>query len=63
MRRNANNERIKHRFFAYLRGPHQLDEQSVDAAAAALDRFDEANGWRNFKTFRLEQAHAFSVCC
>ena len=59
MKRNPNNERIKHRFLARLRGPLQLDEQSVDAAAAALDRFDEFNGWRDFKTFRPEQADAF----
>ena len=25
MKRNADNERIKHRFFAYLQGPLQLD--------------------------------------
>jgi integrase len=59
MRRNATNERIKHRFLAYLRGPLQLDEQSIDAAAGALDRFDESNRWRDFKTFRPEQADAF----
>jgi integrase len=42
-----------------LRGPKQLDEQSVNSAAAALDRFDEANGFRDFKSFRPEQADAF----
>jgi hypothetical protein len=59
MKRNATNERIKHRFRAHLRGPLQLDEQSVDAATSALDRFDEANRWRDFKSFRPEQADAF----
>lgn len=59
MKRNAENERIKHRFFAYLCGPLQLDEQSIDAAAAALDRFEEANDRRDFKSFRPEQADAF----
>jgi integrase len=59
MKRNAANERIKHRFFAYLQGPLQLDEQSIDAAAAALDRFEEHDGWRDFKSFRPEQADAF----
>lgn len=59
MKRNAENERIKHRFFAHLRGPLQLDEQSIEAAAAALDRFEDANRWRDFKSFRPEQADAF----
>ena len=59
MKLNAKNERIKHRFYAYLRGPHQLDEQSIDAAAASIDRFDQHNGRRDFKSFRPEQADAF----
>lgn len=59
MKRNPENERIKHRYFAYLKGPMQLDDQSVDAVAAALDRFDEQNGRRDFHSFRPEQADAF----
>ena len=63
MKRNPANERIKHRYFSHLRGPLQLDEQSVDTVAAALDRFEEHNGWRNFKKFRPEQATRFSQPC
>jgi integrase len=59
MKPNAENERIKHRYFAHLRGPLQLDEQSIDAVSAALDRFEEHNGRRNFKSFRPEQADSF----
>ena len=59
MKRNPANERIKHRYFSHLRGPLQLDEQSVDTVAAALDRFEEHNGWRDFKKFRPEQADSF----
>jgi integrase len=59
VKHNAANERIKHRYLAHQRGPMQLDEQSLDAIAAALDRFEDHTGRRDFKTFRPEQADAF----
>jgi len=59
MKRNPANERIKHRYFSHLKGPLQLDEQSVDSVAAALHRFEKHNGWRDFKKFRPEQADSF----
>jgi len=56
---NAANERIKRRYFLYLREARRQNEASVDAAAKALARFEESTGYRDFKTFNVEQASAF----
>jgi integrase len=53
------NERIKRAYFIYLREARRLSEPSIDAAAAALSRFEEYTRYRDFKSFRLEQAVAF----
>ena len=56
---NAQNERIKRKYFAYLKEAHRYSEPSVDAAAKALSRFEEYNRFRDFKAFHFEQAVAF----
>ena len=56
---NAENERIKRKYFAYLKDAKQHSEPTVDAAAKALSRFEEYNRYRDFKAFHLEQAIAF----
>src|SRR3972149_1815582 len=56
---NANNERIKRRFFAYLKEAKRLSEPTVDAVAKALDRFEVDTKHRDFKAFHFEQAVAF----
>lgn len=56
---NAENERIKRRYFAYLKEAKQHSEPTVDAAAKALSRFEEYTRYRDFKAFRYEQAVAF----
>jgi integrase len=56
---NAANERIKRRYFVYLREARRQSEASVDAAAKALARFEESTNYRDFKAFRIEQAVAF----
>jgi len=56
---NAGNERVKRRYFVYLREAKRQSEASVDAAAKALDRFEESTGHRDFKAFHVEQAIAF----
>jgi integrase len=56
---NAANERIKREYFQYLREAKRCSETSVDAAAKALSRFEDSNGWREFKTFHREKAVAF----
>jgi len=56
---NPENERIKRKFFAYLKEAKRNSEQTVDAAAKALSRFGEYHRYRNFKAFHFEQAVAF----
>ena len=56
---NPENERIKRKYFAYLQEASRYSEQSVDAVAKALSRFEVYNKMRDFKLFRPEQAVAF----
>lgn len=59
MRWNATNERLKHRYFTYLREARQLGGHSVDQVAKALDRFEEHTHRRSYREFRIEQAISF----
>jgi integrase len=56
---NPENERIKRRYFTYLKEAKRRGEPSVDAAAKALHRFEEHSRFRSFKAFNPEQAVAF----
>lgn len=56
---NPKNERIKRQYLAYLREAKRQSEASVDAAAAALARFEAHTRYRDFKTFHHQQAVAF----
>ncbi|TCV81287.1 tyrosine-type recombinase/integrase [Sulfurirhabdus autotrophica] len=56
---SANNERIKRKYFAYLKEAKRHSEPTVDAAAKALNRFEIYTKHRDFKTFHFEQAVAF----
>lgn len=56
---NAQNERIKRRYFAHLSGAHGRDEATIDGVAKALARFEEYTKARDFSKFRPEQAVAF----
>lgn len=56
---NANNERIKRRYFAYLKEAKRHSEPTVDAVAKALDRFEVDTKHRDFRAFHFEQAIAF----
>ena len=56
---NPDNERIKHRYLHYLREAKRLSEHSVDAAAAAISKFEAYTGSRDFKRFHIQQAIAF----
>ena len=56
---NADNERIKRKYFAFLKDAKRLSEQSVDGVASALNRFETYTKYRDFKAFHYEQAIAF----
>jgi integrase len=56
---NPENERIKRKYFAYLKEATRHSEPTVDAVAKALSRFEEHTRYRDFKAFHYEQAVAF----
>ena len=56
---NPTNERVKRRYFDFLKDANGYSEASVDAVASALARFDRFTRHRDFKNFHVEQAIAF----
>ena len=56
---SANNERIKRKYFDYLKEAKRHSEPTVDAAAKALNRFEVYTRYRDFKAFHFQQAIAF----
>jgi integrase/recombinase XerD len=56
---NPENERIKRRYFLYIKEAEGQSEQTVDAIAKALDRFEVYTKHKNFKAFHYQQAVAF----
>jgi integrase len=56
---NAANERIKRRYFTYLAEALGHSEQTIDAVAKAIARFEAYTRWRDFKKFHIEQAKGF----
>jgi integrase len=53
------NERIKRKYFAYLKEAKRHSEPTVDASAKALHRFEEYTRYKEFKVFHTEQAIGF----
>ena len=56
---NAENERIKRRYYEYLKEAKRQAEPSVDAVAKALARFEGYTKHRDFKSFHHSQAVGF----
>jgi integrase len=56
---NPENERIKRAYLIYLKEARRLGEHSIDAAAAALSRFESFTRYRDFRRFHTQQAVAF----
>src|SRR5215468_11998985 len=56
---NPANERIKRQYFAYLVEAQGYSEQSIDAVAKAIARFEAYTRYKDFKAFHIEQARAF----
>ena len=56
---NPNNERIKHKYFAFLKEAKRYSEPTIDVAAKALNRFEVYSKFRDFKKFHLQQAVGF----
>ena len=58
---NATNERIKRQYFAYLVEAQGHSEQTIDAVAKAIARFEAFTRYRDFKAFHTEQARGSSA--
>lgn len=56
---NSVNERIKRKYFTFLKEAKRYAEPTVDTAAKALNRFETYTKYKDFKTFHFEQAVAF----
>ena len=56
---NPDNERIKRKYFAFLKEAKRNSEATIDATAKALIRFEEYTRYRDFKAFHFQQAIAF----
>src|SRR5438874_632010 len=56
---NPNNERIKRRYFAYLKEAKRHSEPTVDAVAKEIGRASCRERERDFKASHFEQAIAF----
>jgi integrase len=56
---NPDKERIKRKYFTFLKEAKRHCEQTVDATAKAIDRFEVYTRYRDFKAFHFEQAVAF----
>ena len=56
---SAENERLKRRYFGYLRAAKRYSDGSVDEAAKALHGFETYTRFRDFRKFHIEQANGF----
>ena len=56
---NAANERMKRQYFAYLAEALGHSEQTLDAVAKAIARFEVYTRYKDFKSFHIEQAKGF----
>ena len=56
---NASNERIKRKYRAWMKSARGKTEATIDAANAAIYRFEAYTRFRDFKAFHIEQAIAF----
>ena len=56
---NPANERIKRKYFVFLKEAKRHSEPTVDAAAKAMSRFEVYTRYRDFKDFHFQQAVAF----
>ena len=56
---NANNERIKRKYFTFLKEAKGQNEATLDSVAKAIARFESYNQYKDFKGFHCNQAIAF----
>lgn len=59
MTHNPNNERIKRKYFVFLKDAKGQNPSSIDGVAMALTKFEKYNKRKDFKAFHFEQAIGF----
>jgi integrase len=58
---DAQNERIKRRYFTFLKEAKRFSESSLDGVAKAIHRFENYTRFRDFRQFHIQQAVAFKA--
>ncbi|PTQ79012.1 tyrosine-type recombinase/integrase [Nitrosomonas ureae] len=56
---HPDNERIKHKYFSFLKEAMRQSESTIDGVAKAIARFEDYNKYRDFRLFQHHQAIAF----
>ena len=59
LKHNPDNERIKYKYFTFLREAMRVSDSTIDGVAKALARFEEYTKYKDFKKFKHEQATSF----
>lgn len=55
------NERIKRRYFDYLKEAKRMDVSSVDLVAASIAAFEQYSNYKDFAKFHIEKAKGFKA--
>jgi integrase len=58
---NAKNERIKRRYYIWLKEARGQSEATIDQIAASIDRFEAYTKCADFRTFHIEKVKAFKI--
>ncbi|WP_427452252.1 tyrosine-type recombinase/integrase [Litorimonas sp. WD9-15] len=58
---NEENERIKRRYFTYMRQAKGRDNKTIAKLAAALIKYEQSTGHKSFKRFHIEDAGRFKT--
>lgn len=56
---NINNERMKRKYFIFMKEAKRHSEASIDCIAKAITRFEQYNKFKDFKAFHFNQAVGF----
>jgi integrase/recombinase XerD len=56
---NINNERMKRKYFTFMKEAKRHSEASIDCIAKAIIRFEQYNKFKDFKAFHFNQAMGF----
>ncbi len=56
---NINNERMKRKYFTFMKEAKRHSEASIDCIAKAITRFEQYNKFKDFKAFYFNQAVGF----